>query len=331
MNLRRYLVRKAIYVIVTIFFIASLNFFLFQVVPGDPTRVLIPRGGSSNVTGDPGLREQLIHEWGLDQPISTRFVTYFANLLRGNLGTSITYRPGAPVLDVILPRLISTLVMVGIATAVTAWVGVVLGRVSGWRRGRASDVAITLTSLAGYSMPTFWISLVLIFVFAVELDWFPVQGSITLGYERLDLLTQLTDRAYHLVLPITTFVVSNFAIFSLTLRNSLTDVLTEDYMLTARAKGLTGEQQLRRHAMPNARLPIVTVGAFYFGWVVSGAILIEIIFRLPGLGLLQWDAVLDLDIPLVSAVFLVATLGVVIANAVADVLYVVLDPRIREA
>ena len=330
MNLRRFLLKKAVYVIVTVFFIATLNFFIFQILPGDPTRVLIPRGGTSNVTGQ-GLRQQLIHEWGLDLPVTQRFVIYFSNLVQGNFGTSITYRPGIPVLDVIKPRLITTVVMVGIATALTAWFGAVLGRTAGWNRGRPTDVAITMGGLVGYSMPTFWISLVLLFVFAVELRLFPVQGETSLNYRNLDPLGQLADRAYHLILPVATFVISNFAIFTLTLRNSLTDVLTEDYMVTARAKGLTDHAQVRRHAMPNARLPVVTVGAFYFGWVLSGAILIEIVFGFPGLGRLQWDAVLNLDFPLMSGIFLVATLGVVIANAVADVLYIVLDPRVREA
>ncbi len=330
MNLRRYLVRKAVYVVVTIFLIASLNFFIFQILPGDPTRVLIPRGGSSNVTGQ-DLRKQLIHEWGLDQPVTQRFVIYMGNLLQGNLGKSITYRPGVPVLNVIGNRLLTTVVLVGIATAMTAWLGIILGRISGWRRGKPVDVAITMGGLAGYSMPTFWISLVLQFVLAVELGWFPLQGERSLLLQNPDLLTDLADRAYHLVLPVLTFVLSNFAIFSLTLRNSLTDVLSEDYMLTARAKGLTEQAQLHRHALPNARLPVVTVGAFYAGWIVSGAILIEIVFGFQGLGRLEWDSVLSLDYPLMSGIFLVATVGVVFANAIADVLYTVLDPRVREA
>jgi peptide/nickel transport system permease protein len=280
---------------------------------------------------DLGLRCQLIREWGLDKSEAERYVTYFANLLQGNWGTSITYRPGTPVLDVIFPRLLPTVAWVGLATAITMWLGVILGRVSGWRRGRPSDLAITLGGLVGYSMPTFWISLVLLFVFSVYLGIFPVRGDSSTNIRNLDFFGQIVDRLYHLALPILTFVISNFAIFTLTLRNSLTDVLTEDFMLTARAKGLTDREQLRWHALPNARLPVVTVGAFYFGWVLSGAILIEIVFSMPGIGRLEWDAVLNLDFPLMSGIFLLATLGVVIANAVADVLYVVLDPRVREA
>jgi peptide/nickel transport system permease protein len=332
MNLRRYLARKAVYVLVTVFLIASLNFFLFQILPGDPTRVLLPRGGgASNVTHG-NLRDELTHQWGLDKPLMDRFVIYLGNLVQGDLGTSITHRPGTPVLDIIKPRLLFTIVLVGVATALTMWFGVLLGRFSGWRRGRMSDVAITLTGMLTYSMPTFWISLVLVFFLAVGLQLFPVAGEhVTVGWEQMNLFEQFADRAYHMVLPIVTFAISNYAIFTLTMRNSLTDVLTEDYMLTARAKGLTEERQLRRHALPNARLPVVTVGAFYFGWVLSGAIVVEYVFSLPGLGQLEWDAVQNLDFPLMSGIFLLATVGVVVANAVADILYVVLDPRVREA
>jgi peptide/nickel transport system permease protein len=132
-------------------------------------------------------------------------------------------------------------------------------------------------------------------------------------------------------LPILTFAITNVAWYSLTLRNSLTDVIPEDYMVTARAKGLSDREQLRRHALPNARLPFVTASALYFGWVVSGAIVVEQVFNLNGIGTLTWNATTSRDYPLLSAVFLIATLGVVIANAVADVLYTYLDPRVKEA
>lgn len=331
MNLRRYLLRKAVYVVVTIFFIATLNFFLFQVLPGDPTRVLLPRGGcSSNVTSCSYLRAKLLHDWGLDQPITTRFVLYVKNLLSGDLGTSITYQAGIPVATIIAPRLSTTLILVGVATAATMWLGIVLGRISGWRRGRPSDVIITLSTLFGYSMPSFWVSLMLIYALAVQVPIFPVYWDFG-AYARMDLLSGVADYAFHLVLPVLTFVITNVAWFSLTLRNSLTDVLPEDYMVTARAKGLDERQQLRKHALPNARLPLVTASALYFGWVVSGAIVVEIVFTIQGLGQLTWEATLSHDYPLMSAIFLIATFGVVIANAVADILYIILDPRVREA
>lgn len=328
MNLRRYLLKKGVFVVLTILFISSANFFIFQVLPGDPTRTLLPRGcGSSQVgTGGCTARNETIALWGLDKPVVQRYVIYMWNLFHGNLGTSITYRIGTPVVAIIAPVLSITLIVFGIATALTMWLGMVLGRISGWRRGSKTDVTITMSTLVGYSMPSFFVSLFLLFALAVEIPIFPLSIRMT-G----DPLTDLVTEGYYYVLPIITFMITNVAWFSLTLRNSLTDVLPEDYMVTAAAKGLSERDQLRKHALPNARLPVVTASALYFGWVLSGVIVIETVFGINGLGSLTWNATQFLDYPLLSAIFLLATIGVVIGNAVADVLYMFLDPRVREA
>lgn len=311
-----------------------MNFFIFQVLPGDPTRAVTQRGAtctgnvSQAANASCGLRAQLIAEWGLDKPVVQRFVIYMGNLFQGNLGTSITYQPGVPVARLIGPVLTTTLALVGLATVVTMWLGLLLGRISGWRRGSKTDIAITLTTLTGYSMPSFWVSLILLFVLAYLIPIFPLPGAIRPGP---DPLVNALNELYYFLLPIIAFMITNVAWFSLTLRNSLTDVLPEDYMVTAAAKGLSERQQLRWHALPNARLPVVTASALYFGWVVSGVIVIETVFSINGLGWLTWTVTIDQDYPVLSAVFLIATIGVVVANAVADVLYMVLDPRVREA
>lgn len=311
-----------------------MNFFIFQVLPGDPTRAVSQRGASCTGQGSEigsascQLRAELIREWGLDKPVVQRYIIYMTNLFQGNLGTSITLVPGVPVTTLIAPVFTITLLLVGLATVVTMWAGVVLGRISGWRRGSKTDVAITLSTLTGYSMPSFWVSLVLLFVFAYLVRIFPLPGSIRPGP---DPFVNVVNQIYYLLLPIIAFLITNVAWFSLTLRNSLTDVLPEDYMVTAAAKGLNERQQLRWHALPNARLPLVTASALYFGWVVSGVIVIETVFNINGFGFLTWNATVNEDFPVLSAVFLIATIGVVVANAVADVLYMVLDPRVREA
>ncbi len=321
-------------VVLTIFLITSLNFFIFQVLPGDPTYAVTPRGcgsgsNGSTIGGGCAIRQQLIAEWGLDKPILQRFVIYMGNLLQGNLGTSLT-KPlaGVPVAKIIAPALTMTLSLIGLATVATMWAGIVLGRVSGWRRGSKTDVTITLSTLAGYSMPSFWVSLVIVFAFSYQVRIFYLPGSLRpIG----DPLQDSLELLYYFIPAILVFVITNVAWFSLTLRNSLTDVLPEDYMVTAAAKGLSERQQLRWHAMPNARLPVVTASALYFGWVVSGVIVIETVFNINGIGLLTWTATQNQNFPILSAVFLIATIGVVIANAVADVLYMFLDPRVREA
>ena len=334
MNFRRYLLKKAVLVLLTILLITSMNFFLFQVLPGDPTRAVTQRGavctGNGSAIGGAscGLRAELIAQWGLDKPVVQRYVIYMSNLFQGNLGTYITLQPGIPVTEIIGPSLGITLTLVGLATIVTMWLGLVLGRISGWRRGSKMDIFITLSTLTGYSMPSFWVSLILLFVLAYSIPIFPLPGSIR---PSADPVVNAANQLYLFALPVMAFVITNVAWFSLTLRNSLTDVLPEDYMVTAAAKGLNERQQLRWHALPNARLPVVTASALYFGWVVSGVIVIETVFSINGFGNLTWNATVNQDYPVLSAVFLIATIGVVIANAVADVLYMILDPRVREA
>ncbi len=230
-----------------------------------------------------------------------------------------------PVTQVIGPVLITTLILIGIATFVTMWLGIILGRISGWRRGSRTDVSITIFTLIGYSMPSFWVSLMLIFGLAYTAHIFPLRLQFS-----SDPLVNALDTLYYWILPILAFVITNLAWFSLTLRNSLTEVLPEDYMVTAAAKGLSERQQLHWHALPNARLPVVTASALYFGWIVSGVIVIETVFNINGVGLLTWTATKQNDYPLLGAIFLIATIGVVVGNAVADVLYTILDPRVRE-
>lgn len=275
------------------------------------------------------MRALLIQQWGLDKPVAERYAIYMGNLLQGNLGVVFTTPGlrGLPVVQVIAPALMTTLELIGLATVVTMWLGLVLGRISGWRRGTKTDVVITMSTLIGYSMPSFWVSLFLVFAFAAQIRIFPIISPRPTGNLFLDVANLLWDW----VLPVATFVITNVAWFSLTLRNSLTDVLPEDYMVTAAAKGLNENMQLRKHALPNARLPVVTASALYFGWVVSGTIVIETVFGIRGLGYLTWDATLNQDLPLMQGIFLIATIGVVVANAIADVLYMYLDPRVREA
>ncbi len=332
MNFRRYIAKKAVFVVLTILLITAFNFFIFQVMPGDPTYAVTPRGcggANSSIVGSCAIRDQLIAEWGLNKPVLQRFVIYMANLFQGNLGTSITSPGrGESVVQVIAQPLVVTLELIGLATVVTMWAGMLLGRISGWRRGSGADITITLTTLAGYSMPSFWISLVVVWVFAYQTSIFILPGSLRLSADPLEAALQ---QVYYYIPAIIVFLITNVAWFSLTLRNSLTDVLPEDYMVTAAAKGLTPSQQLRWHALPNARLPVVTASALYFGWVVSGVIVIETVFNINGLGSLTWTATENYNYPLLSGVFLIATVGVVLCNAVADVLYMFLDPRVREA
>lgn len=333
---RAYLARKLVALVVTVFFITILNFVIFQVLPGDPTRVLLPRGGGgpSDVVNPEleTLRGNLTRQWGLDRTVWERLGIYLWNLLQGNWGTSITLKPGLDVWTIITPRLVTTLLFTGTATLISIWVGMRLGRFAGWRHGRPADSAVSLSSLVLYSMPTFWLAMALVFALAVSLPLFPTGGdSDPLLDTGADVFRQLADRGFHLILPIAAFVLNNYAIFSLIMRNALIEELSEDYMTTARAKGLSALQQLLRHAVPNARLPVATLVALYIGWIFSGAIVIEVVFQLNGIGAITYDAVVNRDYPLLSALFLIGTLGVVVANTILDLAYSYLDPRVTEA
>lgn len=334
MNFRRYLGRKVATMVITMLLITTLNFFMIQVLPGDPARTILPRGnGPSNITNQSSLIDQLHKEWGLDQPLTVRFGIYMYNIFRGDWGTSITYQPGHSVWEVIAPRLVITLAFTGIATLLAIWFGTRLGIFAGWRRGKTADSAAALAALVAYSLPTYWIGIALILAFAVYLPILPVNGvtSPPTVFATLGTLGQVEDLVVHAILPLSAFVLNNFGIFGLIMRTSVAEQLGEDYVVTAQAKGLRDRRVLRGHVIPNARLPVVTTMALYLGWVLSGAIVIEVVFNLNGIGRLTWDAVQQRDYPLMSAIFLLGTLGVVVANTFTDVLYSYLDPRVTEA
>lgn len=325
----RYALKKTVYTGITVFFILLFIFFIFYVmVPGDPItiRFLGKQGIGKGLLGQETIRS-IKEFYGQDKPIHIQFLMYISNILTGNWGLSISVKPGVSIADIIWPRLTNTILLCGIATVVGAYLGVKLGAFSAWRRGKSSDVTLTGFSLVLYSIPSFWLGIILILVFAVWIPLFPLGQA---GGQGQDLIAAITDRIHHLILPLVTYVLTNYAGFSLIMRSSLTDVLTEDYMLTAKAKGLTQKDIHKKHAMPNAMLPMITVMAYEFGWVLMGAIVIETIFAYPGIGLLTYDAVLARDFPMLMVLFFIMSTGMVISNAIADVSYAYLDPRVKK-
>jgi len=328
MQFRKFLLRKIIYLAITFFLIVSFNFLLFRVLPGDPTRVLFPRGEPQGV--NESLRDELYHKWGLDQPLYVQYGRYLFQLVQGDLGISMTYRPGHSVTEIIGLKFWRTLVLVGIATVASIYLGLMVGIFGATRHGRKSDVASHVGSIVCYSIPTFWIGMVFIVLFTTS-AFFPVFRAPpeTAHTPPEDLLGLLAFKAEFLILPVATFVVESFAAYALIMRNSLTDVLTEDYVVTARAKGLTRRRMLKQHAIPNAMLPVVTIVAFNIGWVIGGTIVVEEVFTYDGLGKLTFDAVFDKDIVLMQALFLIFAVAMLVANFVADLLYAYLDPRVK--
>lgn len=306
-------------------FMLVVNFFLFRVLPGDPGRTL-GRGRFST----PEQLEEFNRTYGLDQSLPEQFVTFLKNTFTGDLGISLRYR--VPVSDLILDRIGPTLLLVGTSTLLAALIGVWLGVRGAWRRGRAFDRMSTSASLTLYSMPEWWLGLLLIATLAVGFG--PVPGLFpTGGLHSVDVdpwtLEGIADTARHLTLPVLTLTLAYLADYALIMRSSLLDELGSDYLTTARAKGLRDVAVRNKHAVPNALLPTTTVVALNFGFVVAGAITIETVFSIPGLGLLATEALTIPDYWVLQGTFLVASAGVILANLLANLLYGVLDPRVR--
>jgi peptide/nickel transport system permease protein len=221
-----------------------------------------------------------------------------------------------------------TVLLLGVATVGSTILGVLIGIFGAWRRGSAFDVSSLGFALVTYSMPEFWLGILLLIAFAASLGWFPTGGMVTAGAGYTG-FANVADVANHMVLPAITLILAYIGEFALVMRSSLLDVMGEDYLTTARAKGLREALVLRRHAVPNALLPTVSLVALSFGFVVSGAITVETVFSWPGLGLLSYEALRAPDYPLLQGLFLLFSVTVIVANLIADLVYAYLDPRVR--
>ncbi len=328
MGTRQYVLKKLIQAFVTLIAIIIFNFFLFRVwSPGDPVSFLT-RGQGANIS--PEERQALIQEYGLDRSTSGQFVEYMRDTFTGKLGASSFYQ-GEPVRDVFLRFLWPTLLLVGTSTAFSMIIGIWMGIRSGWRRGSLFDRSSMIGSLVLYSMPEFWLGMLLLLLFSTALGWFPVGGRISTNVSELGTLGYVLDVANHLFLPALTLTLAYLGEFYLVMRSSLLDVLGEDYITTARAKGVQERHVLGRHAVRNALLPTVTLVALSFGYVIGGAITVEVVFSYQGLGLLTYTAILAKDYWLLQGLFLFFTVAVIVFNLVSDFVYGYLDPRVREA
>lgn len=308
----------------TVFALVTLNFLLPRLLPGDPIAAF-EDPGSTTFLRDADTRETLKQYYGLDRPLPEQYGRYLADLLRGDLGLSIRYR--APVVDVMAARLPWTLLLVGAAMAVAAAVGLLAGVHSGWRRGRAADRGLLAFVLTLSNVPTFLLGSLLLLVFAVRLDWFPLAGSRTLFSQSEAWWAPVADIAHHLALPATVLAVEFAAGYYLLMRAGVVGELGSDYLLWARARGLRERRLKYGYAARNALLPVVTVAALQFGFALTGAVFIERVFAYPGMGRLLFDSIGARDYPTLQGCFLVLTLAVVTANFVAEAAYARLDPR----
>lgn len=319
-NFRWYLTKRVAYLALTIFLILSFNFLLFRVMPGDITHM---RGITKETA-------KLMRDYyGLNDSLPVQYFKFLAQTFTGHFGVSINYHKGSEVASILGPPLTNTLILVGSGTIISVFAGIYLGRTTAWHRGKNIDKVGSGFFLIFYCMPTFLFALVMLKIFALYVPGWPVKGAFGPDYGSFDILGKLADRILHTLLPLFALVIETVATFSIITRSSLIDVMTEEYMTTAVAKGLRSKQVLRDHAMPNAMLPVVTVVAMNVGWILSGSIMIEVIFSYQGLGYLTWKAVLGYDYPLLQAAFMLEAVAVVLANFIADMMLFRLDPRVK--
>lgn len=314
----RFLLGKLGGAVGSLFFVVVLGFLLFRMIPGDPVATM-----TREKPFDPGQMAQLRERFGVDKPLFRQFLDYLGGIVRGDLGSSYAYN--RPVADLIAERFWPTVLLVGTATVLAIVLGLWLGVRAAWRRDSAFDRMHTGISLTLWSVPQFWLGLLLLIA---------TQGLFPSGGMRSPdtppgFFPEVLDVAHHLVLPCVTLLAVLYAQYMLVMRSSLLGEMNAEYLTTARAKGLRDDLVRRRHAVPNALLPTVTLIFLQFGLVVSGTVTVEAVFSWPGLGYLTYQALRVPDLPLLQGVFVVLAGSVIVMNLIAEVLYRVLDPRVR--
>ncbi len=301
----------------------TMNFLLPRLMPGTPLRFLV---GEDVALLPPESVRALIAQYGLDRPLWEQYWEYLVQVAQGNLGYS--YSENKPVLTILLERLPWTLLLTGTALILSTVIGIVMGALAAWRHGSALDAATLSVFVLFDSMPSFWVGMIAIAIFAVHLGWFPIFGAQT-PWGNFTGWAYLLDILRHLALPVLTLTLTTISGTFLVMRSTMIQVLHEDYIRTARSKGLSEARVLYRHALRNSLLPVITLFMINLGFVVSGATVVETVFSYPGLGRLLYEAVLQRDYPLIQGVFLVITVSVLIANFFADLLYARIDPRVQ--
>jgi peptide/nickel transport system permease protein len=324
MELKRYIVRRLIQIAIIFFVILTVLFLLFRLAPGDPLSRMV----------DPSMRpedvKRLISELGLDQPLWMQYLYYVKNFFTGHFGNSFHY--GQPVVKIIWSRLPNTVLLFTTSIILSALVGVFLGKIAAWHKGKRLDTIMTLGALVTHTTFLPWLALIMIWVFAFKLGWFPITGMISEDVwldPASGFWSKTLDVLHHMALPLSTLFLIHFGSYLLIMRSSMLETLKEDYILTARAKGLEDKAIRNRHAAPNAALPVVTSVGLSLAFSINGGALTETVFTWPGIGRELVQAVSQSDYPLAQASFLLIAIVVLLSNLVVDILYAYLDPRIR--
>lgn len=342
MALKSYIVKRIIYMVFLVFFVLSLNFVIFEIMPGNPIEFFAGRPGT--LTAE--KVEELMKLWGFRDPLHVKYYRYITNMLTLQFGRSA--RTGRPVVEMIGEALPNTLLLMGASTIISIILGILTGAIAAYNRGGKLDTTLVTGSLVTYSLPTFWMGMIFLVIFGLHLKWFPIGKTVSYWPQYptglppplfeaqiytiklvIPSLEELLDRSWHLFLPTLTLVLFQYGGYLLLTRATMIEALSEDYIITARAKGVKERTVMLKHALKNASLPIITTVALAFGFMISGAIITETVFAWPGLGGLTWHAIQLYDYPILHVVFYVIAVCVIVANFIADLVYGIVDPRIK--
>ncbi|CUX06421.1 ABC transporter permease subunit [Agrobacterium vitis] len=318
----RSLLRNLIQAVPTMFVIVTLGFFVLQLAPGDAADYMAAESGAATQETVADIRRA----FGLDLPLLDQLANYYTSLAHFSLGISPRY--GVPVADLIMERLPGTLTLMVLAIVIALLVGIAAGTIMALNATRAADRILSVASLLFYSVPTFWIGLIFIIVFSVKLGWLPAGGMKTIGASSGG-FGWLIDRASYALLPATSLALYYMAIYARLTRSSILEVIGQDHVRTAKAKGLAPRQVVLRHVLRNALIPITTVAGIHVAGILGGAIVIETVFSWPGMGRLAFDAVMAREYTLLLGIMLVSSVLVICVNAIVDIIQAALDPRIE--
>lgn len=329
MGTQRYLLSKVGQLLLTLLFVLTIAFFMFRVwMPGDPVKTFVRSTGSHYSKEQ---QDAIRHEWGLDRPLfPDQYVDFMLGSLTFHFGFSTVLQPGVPVSSLFWEKMGKSAILITTSTIASIVIGVYLGIKGGWKRRGALDNSSMASSMVLYAMPEFVLGMILLLLFSNVVHFFPSGGyeSYAVHYTGVD---RYIDIGRHMALPWLTLTLAYLGEFYLVMRSSLLDVLGEEYISLARAKGVREKFVLRRHAVPNALLPTITLVALSFGFILGGVLTVELVFSYPGVGKLSVDALTARDMPMLQATFIISVIAVLVANLIADLLYAYLDPRVRRA
>ncbi|WP_224773570.1 ABC transporter permease [Metabacillus idriensis] len=321
-ELGKFIANKLLQYLIVIFLMLSLNFLLPRLMPGNP---LVFLAGEDVGFMSSAEKEAILDKHGLNDSILEQYGTYIKNIFTGDFGYS--YQQKRPISELLMERLPWTMLLTGLGLVLSTIIGVMFGAISAWRRGSRTDANLLTIFMFLSAMPSFWVGMILVSVFASQLGWLPVFGAES-AWSNLSGIERLIDIGKHLILPLATLILISVTSTFMIMRYSMLNVIGEDYIMMAKAKGVKEKVIKYKHAMRNALLPVATVFMLSLGFTLGGATVIETVFAYPGVGRLMFESVLSRDYPLIQATFLIITFSVVIANFLADLIYPLIDPKV---